>query len=77
MKRFVMHVADKYKYKLHFYCRSCGHTWLVGHHVVTLEEPCPRGFCSEDPIENESYERSAQPDAGQRSLPSRPRKRAA
>ena len=60
-----MHVADKYKYKLHFYCRSCGHTWLVGHHVVTLEEPCPRGFCSEDPIENESYERSA------RQLPAR------
>jgi hypothetical protein len=54
-----MLVADKYKYKLHFYCPSCGHTWLVGHHVVTLEEPCPLGFCSEDPIENHSYERSA------------------
>jgi hypothetical protein len=56
-----MAVIDKYKYQLHFYCPSCGHYWLEGHHLVTLEEPCPRPFCSDEPIENYTYECSAAP----------------
>jgi len=53
-----MPVIDRYKYQLHFHCSSCGHAWVEGHHIVTLEEPCPRWFCSDEPIANYTYERS-------------------
>lgn len=55
-----MSVIEKYKYQLHFHCPSCGHAWVEGHHIVTLEEPCPRWFCSDEPIANYTYERSAE-----------------
>ena len=51
-----MRVIETYKYQLHFHCPSCGHAWVEGHHVVTLEEPCPRWFCSDEPIVNYGYE---------------------
>jgi hypothetical protein len=57
-----MSVIDQYKYQLHFHCPSCGHAWVVGHHTVTLEEPCPRWFCEGEPIANYTYERSPQPE---------------
>lgn len=57
-----MSVIDQYKYRLHFLCPSCGHAWVTGHHTVKLEEPCPRWFCSGEPVGNYSYERS--PRAG-------------
>jgi hypothetical protein len=53
-----MGVIEQYKYQLHFLCAGCGHAWVVGHHNVTLAEPCPRWFCAEEPVENYSYERS-------------------
>ncbi len=58
-----MSVIDRYKYQLHFLCPSCGQAWVTGHHTVTLEEPCPRWFCSDEPIANYTYERSPQPVA--------------
>jgi len=53
-----MSVIDKYKYQLYFHCPSCGHAWETGYHIVTLEEPCPRWFCSDEPIANYTYGRS-------------------
>lgn len=53
-----MTVTERYKYQLHFLCPSCGHAWVTGHHVVALEEPCPRWFCPDEPIANYTYERS-------------------
>ena len=53
-----MRVIETYKYQLHFHCPSCGHAWVEGHHVVTLEEPCPRWFCSDEPIVNYGYDRA-------------------
>jgi hypothetical protein len=58
-----MPVIEQYKYQLHFHCPSCGQAWVTGHHVVTLEEPCPRWFCSDEPIENYAYDRSAKKPA--------------
>jgi hypothetical protein len=68
-----MRVIETYKYLLHFHCPSCGHAWVEGHHVVTLEEPCPRWFCSDEPIANYGYDRApkASTRAGTRRVPKR------
>jgi hypothetical protein len=72
----TMTVTEKYKYQLHFHCPSCGHAWVTGHHVVTLEEPCPRWFCPDEPIANYSYERSEKPAAEKPAAEKKPAKRA-
>jgi hypothetical protein len=68
-----MSVIETYKYQLHFHCPGCGYAWVEGHHVVTLEEPCPRWFCSDEPIVNHAYERApkAATPAGTKRVPRR------
>jgi len=70
-----MSVIDKYKYQLHFHCPSCGHAWVTGHHIVTLEEPCPRRTSADEPVANYTYERSPEPVSAEEA-PRRAAKRA-